>query len=258
MAQQRNDSLTARSVLASALLGVDPPELPVSYLVRLSGLFDVNENRARVALSRMVAAERSPRTERAITACRGTCSIASVARWPARPDGRGPGAGTGTSWWSPRTGSPPEVRNRRRRSLSLARLAELREGVWLRPDNLDLVLPEEVDLDVLHLRSRVDDDAALMRRLWEPERRAAGADELITLLDRHPPNDWADLAPCFEIGAAVVRHFQADPLLPRQLLPASWPGERLRRTYDEWYRRYRRLLAAWSRSARRPATGSPR
>ena len=52
--------LTARSVLASALLGMDPPELPVSQLVRLTGLFGISENRARVALSRMVAAARLP------------------------------------------------------------------------------------------------------------------------------------------------------------------------------------------------------
>ena len=48
--------LTARSVLASALLGMDPPELPVAQLVRLTGLFGISENGARVALSRMVAA----------------------------------------------------------------------------------------------------------------------------------------------------------------------------------------------------------
>ena len=61
--QQRNTAvapdtrpLTARSVLASAVLGMEPPELPVSQLVRLTGLFGISENRARVALSRMVAA----------------------------------------------------------------------------------------------------------------------------------------------------------------------------------------------------------
>src|SRR6202453_1286309 len=48
--------LTARSVLASALLGMDPPELPVAQLVRLTGLFGISANGARVALSRMVAA----------------------------------------------------------------------------------------------------------------------------------------------------------------------------------------------------------
>ncbi len=38
--------LTARSVLASALLGMDPPELPVAQLVRLADLFGFSENRA--------------------------------------------------------------------------------------------------------------------------------------------------------------------------------------------------------------------
>ena len=39
------------------LLGMDPPELPVAQLVRLTGLFGITANRARVALSRMVASE---------------------------------------------------------------------------------------------------------------------------------------------------------------------------------------------------------
>ena len=41
--------------MASALLGTDPAELPVAQLVRLTGLFGISENRARVALSRMVS-----------------------------------------------------------------------------------------------------------------------------------------------------------------------------------------------------------
>ena len=55
MTQVELPPLTARSVLASALLGMDPPELPVAQLVRLTTLFGISENRARVALSRMVA-----------------------------------------------------------------------------------------------------------------------------------------------------------------------------------------------------------
>ncbi|MBV8464068.1 MAG: hypothetical protein JO368_12285, partial [Acidimicrobiales bacterium] len=56
MDQERKRPFTARSVLASALLGEDPPELPVAHLVELAGLFGISGNRARVALSRMVAA----------------------------------------------------------------------------------------------------------------------------------------------------------------------------------------------------------
>jgi phenylacetic acid degradation operon negative regulatory protein len=66
--------MTARSVLASALLGEDPPELPVAHLVLLGELFGINPNRSRVALSRMVA--------------RGTA-------WPDGPEGGKDGGG----WW---------------------------------------------------------------------------------------------------------------------------------------------------------------
>ena len=57
-----------------------------------------------------------------------------------------------------------------------------------------------------------------------------------------------DLAPGFVLSAAVLRHLQADPLLPSELLGRSWPGDRLRRSYDDWDHRYREVLAEWSRS----------
>jgi phenylacetic acid degradation operon negative regulatory protein len=45
----------------------------------------------------------------------------------------------------------------------------------------------------------------------------------------------------------VLRHLQADPLLPVELQPPEWPGARLRETYDGWDMRYRATLRTWSR-----------
>src|SRR4249920_1844778 len=45
--------LSARSVMASLLLGRQPPEAPVADLVRWCGLFGIAEGTARVALHRM-------------------------------------------------------------------------------------------------------------------------------------------------------------------------------------------------------------
>jgi phenylacetic acid degradation operon negative regulatory protein len=59
MASSRNiddPPLTARSVLLSALLGTEPPEMPVGQLVAVAALFGITENSARVALSRMAGA----------------------------------------------------------------------------------------------------------------------------------------------------------------------------------------------------------
>ena len=48
-------ALTARSVIASTLLGTEPPRLPGRVLVRVGELFGITEGTIRTALSRMVA-----------------------------------------------------------------------------------------------------------------------------------------------------------------------------------------------------------
>jgi phenylacetic acid degradation operon negative regulatory protein len=62
------------------------------------------------------------------------------------------------------------------------------------------------------------------------------------------PDRAEALAPGFELSAAVLRHLQGDPLLPEELLPAGWPGARLRADYDRWDVRYRTTLRDWSRA----------
>jgi phenylacetic acid degradation operon negative regulatory protein len=143
-------------------------------------------------------------------------------------------------------GSTAEVRTRRRRALTGARLAELREGVWLRPENLDLFLGDDVVPDLALFTGAVPNDpAALARQLWDLDGWAARAEDLLGRLDALPPGHRSDLAPGFVLSAAVLRHLQSDPLLPDQLLPGRWPGERLRHVYDDWDARYRQVLARW-------------
>ena len=241
--------LTARSVLASALLGMDPPELPVAQLVRLTGLFGISENRARVALSRMVSAGE------ATTDGAGRYRLAGhlVERQVRQSRSRSGAGATDDGAWVvvvvTVTGSTAEVRSARRGALAYARLAELREGVWMRPANLEVRLPGSLEGDVERLEARPADPVTLAQRLWDLGAWAAGARSLIDALIALPPDEPEALAPGFELSAAVLRHLQADPLLPPQLLPPDWPGEHVRARYDEWDGRYRRTLQAWSRNA---------
>jgi phenylacetic acid degradation operon negative regulatory protein len=240
--------LTARSVLASALLGMEPPELPVAQLVRLTGLFGINENRTRVALSRMVA------TGEATTDGAGTYRLAGhlVARQARQAASRaGATVPYDGSWWLAvvtTAGSAAEVRSGRRRTLAYARLAELREGVWLRPANVDVRLPEDLDGDIELMSARPVDDGELAARLWDLGAWAARADALCRALHALGPDHPEALAPGFELSAAVLRHLQADPLLPPELLPDRWPGAPLRSAYEDWDARYRATLRAWSRA----------
>jgi phenylacetic acid degradation operon negative regulatory protein len=243
-------TLTARSVLASALLGQQPPELPVAHLVQLASLFGINENRARVALSRMAAAGEVS------TDGSGRYRLGGhlLARQERQHRSR---AGTTRPWtgeWRlvviTATGRPAEERSSLRRRLTLARLAEQREGVWLRPDNVELEPDPAAERGVaIYAAVPEGDPVGLAAALFDLEGWARRAEDLGRRLDALPPAGPADLAPGFELSAAVLRHMQADPLLPSELLPVAWPGPALRRAYDDWDRRYRRVLTSWGRSA---------
>jgi phenylacetic acid degradation operon negative regulatory protein len=246
--QDGNNPFTARSVLASALLGMDPPELPVAQLVRLSGLFGISENRARVALSRMVAAGE------ATTDGTGSYRLAGhlqdrQARQSASRSGLT--AAYSGQWWLAvvtTAGSTAEVRTARRRALAYARLAELREGVWMRPDNVAVRLPDALGADVEVMAARPPEPHRLVDLLWDLDAWSDRADQLLDGLATVAPDSPAALAPGFALSAAVLRHLQADPLLPVELLPDRWPGARLRDHYQGWDARYRATLREWSRS----------
>jgi phenylacetic acid degradation operon negative regulatory protein len=241
--------LTARSVLASALLGMDPPELPVAQLVRLTGLFGISENRARVALSRMVAGGEATSDGAGRYRLAGHLAARQSRQSASRAGATAPYGG---EWWLAvitTTGSTAEVRAARRRTLSYGRLAELREGVWMRPANLALQLPDALGGDVELMTARPVDAAALAQRLWDLPAWSGRAHGLLGDLQALTPDRPQALAPGFELSAAVLRHLQADPLLPAEILPADWPGAVLRSTYDRWDARYRATLRQWSRAS---------
>ena len=243
--------MTARSVLASALLGEDPSELPVAHLVHLAGLFGINANRARVALSRMVASGEAVRN--------GSGRYRLAGRLLERRVRQEDSVAGRTRAWSggwhlvvvATTGSSAEQRAARRRRLALARLAEQREGVWLRPDNLDLRPDPADDADLsTYGATPTGEPAELAASLWDLDGWSLRARSLVTELHASPTRGPDDLAPGFMLSAAVLRHLQADPLLPEELLPAGWPGPELRAAYVGWDRRYRDVLRAWGRSSR--------
>jgi phenylacetic acid degradation operon negative regulatory protein len=241
--------LTARSVLASALLGSDPPELSVARLVRLAGLFAINENRARVALSRMVAAGE------VTTDGSGRYRLAGdlLARQSRQQVSRlGGSTAWDGQWWIvviTASATAADARTARRKALHRSRLAELREGVWMRPSNLALDLPDTVRSALTVMHGRPDtDERALSARLWGLPAWNDHAEELIRRLDRTPPHDASVLAPGFVLSASVLRHLQSDPLLPDELLPDGWLGSDLRAAYDTWDVAYRGQLAEWHRT----------
>ena len=118
----------------------------------------------------------------------------------------------------------------------------------MRPANVAVLLPDFLDGDVELMPAHPDGSDRLAHRLWDLAAWAERAGELLDRLHVLTPDGPEALAPGFELSAAVLRHLQADPLLPAPLQPADWPGSRLRETYDDWDARYRATLSSWSRA----------
>jgi phenylacetic acid degradation operon negative regulatory protein len=227
--------LSARSVVLSLLLGTHPAEMPVKDLVRMVEPFGVGGSTLRAALSRMVTAGDLHRTD---TGYR--LSDRLLARQRRQDEALCPGTRAWDGDWEmvviTATGRGPAERAELRARLTALRLAELREGVWLRPANLDRALPDTLTPVARTYTARPDEPPQdLAARLWPLDAWAATARALLARTEaaRTP----ADRLTAY---AAAVRHLLTDPVLPPGLLPAGWPGEALRTAYAG----YQRELAA--------------
>jgi phenylacetic acid degradation operon negative regulatory protein len=228
------EPLTARSVLLSVLLGSHPPVLAVRTLVRTAELFGISEGAARVALSRLGA-------DGDVVADGGKYQLSPrlLERQTRQDSWLRPATRPWRGAWETAVASPerrgPADRAALGDDMARLRLAELRPGVWIRPDNLMREWPKEVAERAWRFESRprfdVPPPRVMVAQLWDLGRWASTAQLLIETLEA-----THQAAGRFVIGAAMVRHLGDDPVLPPSLLPRGWPGSRLR----SMYRAYRR------------------
>lgn len=228
--------LSARSVALSMLLGSQPPVLTARDLVHLGEHFGIAQATMRVSLSRMAAGgdvvmrdatyalaprhlERQRRIEARLTprrrGYRGEWHLAVVVE----------------------AGRSAADRAALRAAMDEQRFAELREGVWMRPDNL-------LDAPTAHPHLRVfttvpDDDRRLCGELWPLDAWASRAEAVQRAMTSSSGAPMERLA----AAAAAVRHLLTDPALPDELAPARWPADPLRVAYAEYRRDLRALLA---------------
>ncbi|MEU3346718.1 PaaX family transcriptional regulator C-terminal domain-containing protein [Streptomyces sp. NPDC006700] len=220
--------LSARSVVLSLLLGTHPPELPVKDLVRAVEPFGIGGSTLRAALSRMVAAGDLRRSDTVHGLSERLLERQRRQDAAVHPETR-PWDGEWEMVVVTATGREPAERAELRARLTALRLAELREGVWLRPTNLLRPWPGELSTAVRRFTARPEESPAeLAARLWPVDDWAATARALLALVARtdRPAERFTALA-------AVVRHLLADPVLPAPLLPARWPGPELRTVYTD-------------------------
>jgi phenylacetic acid degradation operon negative regulatory protein len=249
--------LTARSVVASTLLGTRPPVLPGRLLVRTGELFGIAEGTTRVALSRMAAAGEVE----ALGDGRYRLAGHLLARRVRQEQARRPRLREWDGAWRTAvvtTGGRSAPERTALRNVMRARLmGELREGVWLRPDNLDPPPPDAIDEHCTWFSARPEPtpgagDRALAASLWDLDGWRSEAASLRQRMDATigslQAGDLEAVASCFVLAAAVQRRLTSDPLLPPELVPADWNADALRAAYDRYEAALQALLRHWFRS----------
>lgn len=221
-------NMTARSVVLSVLLGAHPAWATASELIKLTADFGIKETALRVALTRMVSAGDLIRSADGYR-----LSDRLLARQRRQDEAMRPRTRAWRGHWHilivTSVGTGARTRAALRTTMHHKRFGELREGVWMRPDNLDLELEPDVAARVRVLRGRDDAPADLAGQLWD---LSGWAEAGHLLLDEMV--QAADVPGRFVVAAAIVRHLLTDPMLPAELLPADWPGARLRAGYHDF------------------------
>lgn len=238
--------LTARSVLATALLGASEPRLQVGELIAAASLFGIGPGATRTCLSRMAA-------NGELTSDNGSYALAGrLIERRHRIDEAARHAESASRRWDGTWEMAVVLLERRdaadrlelRKAAKALHLAEIREGVWIRPSNLDprrLPISRAVlDRQCVHFheaRSNISVDG--VRSLFSIDEWSRDAKRLILAMEdeldasRAASGDdtKAILTYEFMLSIAVVRHLQLDPLLPAAFLPQDWPASMLRSTY---------------------------
>lgn len=231
--------MTARSVVLSLLLGAPERGLAARDVVAMGREFGLVDTTVRAALSRMVATGDLVTRDSVYRLAARHLRRQEAQEAALHPDLR-PWDGTWTVLVVTGTGRDAAARADLRRAMAERRMAELREGVWTRPDNVAHTGPIDApDADVVRMRSRPDDDTALVARLWDTASWVTRAHALLAAAG--PAGSLRDR---FVTNAAIVRHLRADPWLPPELLPADWPADELRSTYEGFRTELRALHTA--------------
>jgi phenylacetic acid degradation operon negative regulatory protein len=246
--------LSARSVVASVLLGTHPPRLSSAALVQLCARFGISGGTTRVALSRMVAAGE-------LAAENGHYRLmdpALLSRQRTQDAALEPPTGPWSGGWRMAVvvsaGRAAAERVELRRAFTDARFARWREGVWLRPDNLGPPSgPVLAEAPVRWLTAEPEGDpGALAGELWDLPAWIARGDALLAAAPAEPgdlvasPPEWATSV--FAAAAAAISLLRTDPLLPGPLVPPGWPANRLRARYATYLDSIQALVRHLSRA----------
>lgn len=246
--------LNARSVIISTLLGSSSEEVPASTIVRTAELFGIATGTTRVALTRLAAAGD-------VTADAGVYKLAQhhLARRQRQLRSLRPSRHEWCGVWLSAVlmgeAREAQLRQKLRDAFRRERFVELREGLWMRPDNIEAenltpamsMIEQQCQWLFAEVGPELETSLVELFKLssWSEYARLL-IKEMEQLLPSFLEHDANEFRRGFLLEGAVIRHLNADPLLPQSLLSDDWPGELLRDTYVNYDEHFRKTLEHWN------------
>jgi phenylacetic acid degradation operon negative regulatory protein len=239
--------LTARSIIVSLLLRSRP--MRGARLVQWCEQFGVAEGTTRVALSRMV--ERGELVaDDGVYALAGRVGGRRAAQdWSLQPNLQ-PWRGVWRTGVVAAAARSAGDRAALRDAMRHLRYAELRDGVWVRPDNLPRASAADewwaiADEQCSWWSATPDDEPG---DLFASDAWATRAASLTARLAEATSGlDDDRLADAFVTGAAALAHIRSDPLLPAELVDPG-PGTELRSVYRAYETAFSGAITSWFRA----------
>lgn len=223
--------LSARSALLSLLLGAHPRPMSPANLVRAGEYLDISPSTARAAITRAAASGELRRIGKDYA-----LGKLLIARQERQDEALHPKEVLWVGDWEmavvTTTGRTGPDRAALRGLLAQHRLSELREGIWLRPANLERPASYQSHPDLNTFRSTPEQNATdLADKLWDLKDWIQRGQHLESQL-----RDTTNPAQRLAVAASLVRFLSSDPILPGALLPPDWPGQSLRMAYAAYER----------------------
>lgn len=232
------NALKPKDLIVGLLFASPTGELDVAALIKAGGIFCIQANSIRVTLARLLADKRIE------TPNRGTYRLGQASRRMAQEAARWKQAETRLRTWdgdcvfvatSHLPSSDRTALTLRQKSLTLGGFKPLRQGLYVRPDNVDAdacslskrLHDNGLEKDAIITRGRwLESNAETkLRKLWKPEGLNVHYREGTALLTAwlqnhaHSPIEQAAHDSWF-LGARAIRSVVYDPLLPSEWIDA--------------------------------------
>ena len=245
-----NNNISTKELLYGIMISLRPDAAVFNQLAALCAPFNISEttlrtNLSRMASNRLIEVNRKGKTALySLTGRSRRIGKNVAAGFTRNADPNWTGAYWGIGFSVPESQSP--ARHKIRTKLEAYRYASWIPGLWIRPELENEEPYNGLDdfgnngfCKLLKFRPRLPLSKEDIYSMWKLDKKAETMKTVQNDLEAElsQVNDLKPLEAFKKrmiVGKTVIQTLSSDPLLPKEMLPANWPGHKLRILFNKW------------------------